>query len=169
MFWFSSSVSHAGREFTSSAQPRATRAQATCHPRRGRLPSARLALILRAPCARAADIYIIATSSLTKPNYSETSVEQLRNWRRNIAHDIKYFDVISESSLARRVCDRDLSLEVSTNQVQIVNETYEYLKLNNNLGKMMCTLALLAWYLTLSQELASAVTTIKVTASLAVL
>ena len=73
------------------------------------------------------------------------------------------FDEISESSLSKRVCDLDLSLEVATEQVRIVEETDEYLKLGNSLGMMMCTLALLAWYLTLSQELASVLTTLKVT------
>ena len=115
-------------------------------------------------CNQLLYIYIIAKSSLTTPNYDETSVEQLRTWRRNTAHDIKYYDPITTQSLAVRVCEKDLSLEVSGRQVTLVQQTNEYLSHGNTLGNMMAQLALFAWYLTLSQEVRSCLTTLKVRA-----
>ena len=74
--------------------------------RQATLPSP-LTPSLRPRCAQLAFIYVLYKSDLTDPKYTSQSVKQFRQWRRNIAHDITYFDEVTERSLAWRVCTND--------------------------------------------------------------
>ena len=47
---------------------------------------------------------------LTNPLYSDGKVETLKRWRRNAAHEYRFFDSNSDKSLAARVCEMDYSL-----------------------------------------------------------
>jgi hypothetical protein len=49
-------------------------------------------------------ILILHVAGLTSPSIGIDEVEQLRNWRLFIAHDFKYFNPLSQQTLAARVC-----------------------------------------------------------------
>ena len=55
---------------------------------------------------------IIGTSTLTRPDFNDDTVEELRQWRRNIAHHINNYDALSDTSLVTRVCSISDGLSV---------------------------------------------------------
>ena len=90
-----------------------------------------------------------------QPVYTEDSVEQLRVWRRNIAHKIDFYDELKEQSLAYRVCDGDDGLHMSSTQSRTFSLLQQYLGHDGTTGVLMSSVSLLSWYLTCSKEIAT--------------
>jgi len=97
-------------------------------------------------------LWIIIVSSMTKANYDEESVFEIRSWRRNVAHHISNYDELTDTSLAHRVCTGDSGLSVSAQISGKFDEVDEYIQHGYLVGTMMCALALVSWYMTLGKE-----------------
>ena len=54
---------------------------------------------------------------MAAPSITRDTVQQLRRWRRNVAHNIDFYDSISAQSIAQRVCAKDTAVETSANQM----------------------------------------------------
>ena len=107
-------------------------------------------------------IYILFSSNLTSPQYTEHIVVTLRDWRKTVAHDVTNYDQLQDVSLANRVCDTTASkgLHLSSKQADIYGNLNEYLGdrpgKNFPRGMVMCVISLTAWYLTCCKEIVSA-------------
>jgi len=103
----------------------------------------------------------VVMEQLTIPTITNTSIDSLRNWRRNIAHDYKYMDTLSGQSLAARVCAGDAGLAFSNGQADLYSVISTYLTPNNVFlfknGPLMCTLALLMWFMAVVQDVGSTI------------
>ena len=69
---------------------------------------------------------------LTDPPFSDQDVTELRRWRTNIAHDLKYLDPLAQTSLAARVCSEDSGVEMSGLQATYVADLNAYLTPTEN-------------------------------------
>ena len=58
-------------------------------------------------------VYILSVTTMTKADFDDESVAELREWRRQVAHHISNFDPISGVTLTHKICDvrrtRDLN------------------------------------------------------------
>ena len=92
--------------------------------------------------------------------FDTNDVYELRNWRRNIAHSVAYFDEIEGRSLSTRVCSGDAGLFMSSTQANTYKNLKAYLGTNPGsdipLGMVMAVISLLAWFLTCCKEVAPA-------------
>lgn len=112
----------------------------------------------------------IINDTFTTETIGSDEVSDLKRWRTLSAHDMTWIDPISHHSLARRVCDLDGSLPMSsgiTEQLALINS---YLPIPGDegnqpaigymfpqfegIGRLLCVLALVVWYLTLSKDIA---------------
>ena len=50
---------------------------------------------------------------LTEKPITHNDIDELRWWRRNVAHSLEYYSEAKGESLARRVCDNDFGIEAS--------------------------------------------------------
>ena len=50
-------------------------------------------------------IYILSVTTMTKPDFDDDSVAELREWRRQVAHHVSNFDSISGDTLLQKICD----------------------------------------------------------------
>ena len=87
----------------------------------------------------------------TTPVYTADGVTSLRAWRRNVAHDIKYMDIITQNSLAERVCAGESGLAFGNSQATQYSDVTAYL--NQNVGVIMCVLALTVWIMSIVNDL----------------
>eukprot|EP00966_Prymnesium_polylepis_P274024 6330531-Prymnesium_polylepis.1 len=86
------------------------------------------------------------------------TVQELRSWRRTIAHSFAYFNILKQQSLAKRVCTSDAGLELSSNQASLYSDLSGYLGEDDGFfesGHVMCMLATTTWILTMLKELSS--------------
>ena len=80
-------------------------------------------------------------------------------WRRGLAHDYKHMD-LSETSLASRVCNKDETLIVSTNQANLIGQINAFLSIRPaqheptelRRGILLCMLCIFLWCLYLCNE-----------------
>ena len=70
----------------------------------------------------------LVLTKLTDPAFSDGDITELRKWRTNIAHDLKYLDPFAHTSLGARVCSEDSGVEMSGLQAQYVEELNAYLE-----------------------------------------
>lgn len=82
----------------------------------------------------------IVVTSFCDPQYGDSAVVSLRQWRRNIAHDVKYLDTVSKNSLAARVCKGEAGLGFGNSQASTYVNVKSYLE--NDKGVTLCILAL---------------------------
>ena len=101
-------------------------------------------------------IYLLATTSLTKAQFTQQLVAQYRSWRRNEAHSVVNYDELGQSSLTSHVCDGDV-LSRSAEIADDFGTVDEYLGDGRWKGTYMCALALIAWYCTVSDEFQSTI------------
>ena len=110
---------------------------------------------------------------LTSKSFTRDEIDGLLAWRRNVAHDVRFFN--GEMSLAARVCDGAHDLELSGQQASEYEDLSGYLSgftddagsgSRGNLGMVMSCIALLTWYLTLCSETISTITYARATMSL---
>jgi hypothetical protein len=104
----------------------------------------------------------IVIDNLSIASFDPDTPVQMRRWRRNIAHDIKFYSELSQQSLASRVCEGDVGLETSATQSDTYDLLKTYLGDGNGrdlgaLGPVMCVLALVTFILTVSKEANAAV------------
>jgi len=100
----------------------------------------------------------IVFRSLTTPRYDETTVLELRAWRRSIGHSTVFADRAKEQSLVARVCNLDPGLEVAGSQASSHDQITAYLGdgvVGLGPGLLMCVLCLFTWGLTISKEVQS--------------
>ena len=100
-------------------------------------------------------IIILGLSSMTKPDFAESSVDQLRDWRRNEAHHISNYDEVSGVTLTHRVCSNSESLSVSAAIKADYRLGEQYLEQGQLVGSVMCLISLISWYMTLCKEITS--------------
>ena len=100
-------------------------------------------------------IVLLASTTMTSPDFTETSVQQLRDWRRRVAQHITNYDPISGVTLTSRVCSRSDALSVSAAIEDDFKKVDQYLDRGNLVGTVMCVIALLSWYMTLGVEITS--------------
>ena len=94
---------------------------------------------------------IVRLTVVNSPSFTSRTIEALRDWRRNIAHDIANMDPITHKSLALRVCQDDAGLAMSASQAQTFSELNTYFQ--RSVGPIMCSLSLLCWFLSVSREI----------------
>jgi hypothetical protein len=97
----------------------------------------------------------IVISDFTKETFDEDAILGLRSWRRNIGHSIDFMDDITEVTLASRVCNNDLGLELSASQANYHQLFVGYIQ--NGRGSLMCMITILMWLLTVVKELSSTI------------
>ena len=107
-------------------------------------------------------VYLLGTTDLTKPEYTEDEVVGYRDWRRGEAHSVSNYDRLRDQSLAKRVCNGDV-ISVSATIADNYGDVDAYL--NSSKGSYMCGLALIAWYCTVSKEVNSTITSFNITIS----
>jgi len=99
---------------------------------------------------------LIVHGNLAKESLTDPRIKSFEMWRSRIAHDEKYATPFG--TLADRVCNLDLSLEMSTEQVTTLSAIRSYLpwlRSNSSLdtwarltdGRVMCILAISLWTL----------------------
>lgn len=116
--------------------------------------------------------FILATSKqMVSESYTRDEIDGLLDWRRKVAHDVRYFN--GEASLVARVCDGAEDLELSGQQASAYEDLSGYLAdftqedgSRGSLGLVMSCIALLTWYLTLCSEAISTVTFFRATLAL---
>ena len=64
---------------------------------------------------------------LTEKPITHNDIDELRWWRRNVAHSLEYYSEAKGESLARRVCDNDFGIEASGVQAGLHATLNEYL------------------------------------------
>ena len=64
---------------------------------------------------------------LTEKPITHNDIDQLRWWRRNVAHSLEYYNEAKGESLARRVCDNDFGIEASGVQAALHGTLNDYL------------------------------------------
>jgi len=69
----------------------------------------------------------IVRKSMVKDPLSDGLLTGLEKWRKRAGHDIRNFDVVTQTSLVTRVCQSDVSLEMSTMQQNLVDNFRKYL------------------------------------------
>ena len=76
------------------------------------------------------------------------SVDEAKLWRYGSAHDAIWTTVVTDASLASRVCAKDSSLTVSTGQASLVDDIELYLSslLSIPQGGLLCVVACLMWF-----------------------
>jgi len=98
----------------------------------------------------------VVQQSFTGNGYTKDDVAKLREWRRSVAHDVRYMDPLTEKSLALRVCQGDVGLVTSADQMQqfaTLNVFFQGDVAGIQSGSMMCVLAIICWCLTVSREI----------------
>ena len=98
--------------------------------------------------------------------FSEQDVASYRTWRRNIAHDVINYDLLSDTSLSYRVCQGNAAISSSATISQDYGTISAYLEEGGMKGRLMCALALAAWYCTVAKELYATSTSTRVTLSI---
>jgi hypothetical protein len=99
---------------------------------------------------------ILVSETLMEPAFDESTVQALREWRRNIAHSPRFADVANSRSLASRVCAEDAGLEVAGAQKGAISQIKKFIgtgKGNYRPGILMCCMCLLMWTLTVLREI----------------
>ena len=98
----------------------------------------------------------IIGTSFTDPHVTDEKVAGLKGWRMRIAHSVTEFEMESQKTLARRICEADSSLDGSTGQ----SGDYETLQGYagdgdgwDGVGIYMCTICLLVYVVSVSKEL----------------
>eukprot|EP00937_MAST-01D_sp_MAST-1D-sp2_P005633 g5633.t1 len=129
-------------------------------PGDGAAPSALLAMLLLINVAIQAIFCFIVYEALSTPQITEDTVLEYRGWRRNVAHDYKFYNAASGKSLARRVCENDAGLEVSGEQAHVARSLFQYLGEGDGrdmtaTGTLMASLALVIWSLSVVREVQS--------------
>mmetsp|Transcript_99556 Transcript_99556/g.277125 ORF Transcript_99556/g.277125 Transcript_99556/m.277125 type:complete len:656 (-) Transcript_99556:391-2358(-) len=95
----------------------------------------------------------IVLTNFTAPDFDDTAIRQLEEWRLNTAHMYSELDEIRGVTLASRACEIDKGLASSANQVAIISSIRTYISGNwITSGPAMCMTALVLWYLTLIKE-----------------
>ena len=127
-------------------------------PGEGASTSALLMLLLVLNVAMQAIFCFIVHEALSTQVITEDTVVQYRVWRRNVAHDLKYYNAASQKSLAKRVCENDGGLEMSGEQASVANDLFQYLGEEDgrdmtSIGTLMASLALVCWSLSVAKEL----------------
>ncbi|CAJ1371006.1 unnamed protein product [Effrenium voratum] len=90
------------------------------------------------------------------------TIEDAAWWRRSTAHSLAWYDPVSGSSLASRVCGGDKSLHISGIQMALYEDIKRYLKPNAEgldaflNGQVLCLVALICWYLMVIKEVSHA-------------
>ena len=127
-------------------------------PGEGWLSSALLLVLLMINTAIQAIFCFIVYEALSTASITENTVVQYRVWRRNVAHDLRYYNAASQKSLAKRVCDNDAGLEMSGEQASVAYNLFAYLGDGDGrdmsaIGTLMSSLALVIWTLSVVREL----------------
>jgi hypothetical protein len=80
--------------------------------------------------------------------------KDFRHWRISFAHSSKYYDSISNKSLATRVCDDSKAMAFSSAHGQYIHDLNEYLYKSDKFGgPTMCTAAIFVWIVAIAKEL----------------
>lgn len=127
------------------------------HPLQGRLGSTFvILLVLISLVAQTFFIYLVNVG-FSETQFDETEQQAFRSWRLNVAHDMGRLDILSETSLASRVCDVEAhgSLDTSTKQALYVADLLEYLA--NDLGCYFCLVTMFCWCAFIVEEIKHAV------------
>jgi len=121
----------------------------------GSLGSVFFAILLLANVIMQFSFIFIIWYGLLDPNISDKDVDNIKDWRRQLAHSIKYYDELSGESLARRVCNQDFGLEVAGFQSSLYQAFVAYLgplSGRAGIGPYLCMLAMTAWAMVLAKE-----------------
>ena len=89
--------------------------------------SAQLLLLMALNVAVQAVFASIVATNLSRRTIDGGTVDQLRTWRRFVAHDVQYYNALSQRSLASRVCSSDAGLEMSSGQANMYTMLVSYL------------------------------------------
>ena len=112
-------------------------------------------------------VFLLNTTTLTDPHYNDQHRRQFKEWRRTDAHSVDTYDVLSDRTLARRVCENAVTSE-SASIAAAHKEINEYLGQGGATGTLMASLALVTWYCTLSKEVNSTIDSYHITRSIPV-
>ncbi|CAK0902830.1 unnamed protein product [Prorocentrum cordatum] len=118
---------------------------------------------------------LIVNDSLTPAHFSEETVQEYESWRTMIAHNVKFVDDLTYTSLARKVCEfRDAPM--SSGPIEGFASISEYLGVRaqekgkrdapplgewlpafgiHQVGPPMCCMALMVWFCTVWKEICS--------------
>jgi len=120
-------------------------------------------------------VYIIG-ALLTAEVMTDETVAEYASWRRTSAHDVRYMEELTETSMASLVCRGSGRLVQSAIQVQAHDELLGYLGSATNFadsaersvspGAFMCLIALLVWSLVCSQDITKAVQLVRIVLAL---
>lgn len=116
---------------------------------------------------------VIVNDSLTRDRFDESTVEDLKDWRTTVAHNLKYVDDLTFRSLARKVCSFQ-DTPMSAGPIQGLEAIAEYMPddmareyrskpplgfwmRTSHVGELMCLLSLVLWWLSVLKELFSIV------------
>ena len=91
-----------------------------------------LVLLLLANISMQGVFAAIVGRALAVKDIDEDTVRDLLRWRLNIAHDVKYYNVLGEQSMTQRVCSGDAGLESSTSQEELFLNLDQYLGPNDS-------------------------------------
>lgn len=101
---------------------------------------------------------IIVLLEFTIPVFGKEEVRGFEEFRNRIAHDIKYADPLSLSSLASRICDENSGMEVAGAQLNALLDIRGYIPerdaaFGRYTGQIMCWLACITWALVVTKEI----------------
>lgn len=98
---------------------------------------------------------VIIVDNFIHSDFTSKEIEGYDFWRKTIAHDVRYLDVVAQSSLTSRVCGGSAALEMSDTPARAVRAINEYMPSDGEdspggffgefQGRTMCTLSLVAW------------------------
>ena len=110
-------------------------------------------------------IWILGSTDLTQPTYTPNLVAQYRNWRRVDAHAVNNYDALTETILSKRVCDGTV-ISVAAEVSDAFGTVDEYLGDLGSKGILMCGMSLIAWFMTVEDEVNSTIDSYKLTTSI---
>mmetsp|Transcript_19708 Transcript_19708/g.54139 ORF Transcript_19708/g.54139 Transcript_19708/m.54139 type:complete len:714 (+) Transcript_19708:61-2202(+) len=124
------------------------------NPKLGFVASLQVAVLLVLNMLLQALFCYIIKEHLANGEWFETA-DYIKRWRRSVAHDYNNVDHTTYTSMARRVCQGDLSLHQSNTQVNIWCTILDYMAHENAIfpGPALSVLAVLLFVLPLSKEL----------------
>jgi hypothetical protein len=107
-------------------------------------------------------VFIVARAELHSEQLTAEDVRDFGEWRRNSAHDSRYMDVVSQVSMASKICTNSQAIVQSAGQQNAYDIIIQYLGETEGLrpGPMMAMLAVCVWSLSIFKEVCAILQTL---------
>ncbi|CAE7674452.1 ttll6, partial [Symbiodinium sp. CCMP2456] len=92
---------------------------------------------------------LVVRSHMLEDILQPDQLTNLLRFRTNVAHDVKYADLVGGRSMARQVCSQDESLQWANSQTGVISDLNDYI----SVGPVLGLLAIGCWLSTTLREL----------------